>query len=60
MTLELPKAVAAYFAADEQDGEAVARCFTESASCTSASASSVRPSTSRTCASIPFAAAVFG
>ena len=31
MTLDLPGPVAAYFAADRQDGEAVARCFTEAA-----------------------------
>ncbi len=31
MTLELPQPVAAYFAADRQDAEAVARCFTEGA-----------------------------
>ena len=31
MTLDLPGPVAAYFAADKQDGEAVARCFTEAA-----------------------------
>jgi len=28
MTLNLPKPVAAYFIADEADGEAVAQCFT--------------------------------
>ena len=31
MTLNLPKLVAAYFIADELDGEAVARCFTDDA-----------------------------
>ena len=31
MTLELPGPIAAYFAADREDGEAVARCFTEAA-----------------------------
>jgi hypothetical protein len=31
MTLDLPGPVAAYFAADKEDGEAVARCFTEAA-----------------------------
>ena len=31
MTLELPGPVAAYFAADTEGGEAVARCFTEDA-----------------------------
>ena len=31
MTLDLPGPVAAYFAADREDGEAVARCFTEAA-----------------------------
>ena len=31
MTLELPEPVAAYFAADQGDGEAVARYFTENA-----------------------------
>jgi hypothetical protein len=31
MTLNLPKPVAAYFIADELDGEAVARCFTDDA-----------------------------
>src|SRR5215471_5806948 len=31
MTLELPGPVAAYFAADREGGEAVARCFTEAA-----------------------------
>ena len=31
MTLNLPKPVAAYFIADEADGEAVARCFTDDA-----------------------------
>ena len=31
MTLDLPGPIAAYFAADEEDGEAVARCFTEAA-----------------------------
>ena len=31
MTVDLPGPVAAYFAADRQDGEAVARCFTEAA-----------------------------
>ena len=29
MTLDLPGPIAAYFAADREDGEAVARCFTE-------------------------------
>src|SRR3954466_2473523 len=29
MTLTLPQPVASYFAADEEDAEAVARCFTE-------------------------------
>jgi hypothetical protein len=29
--LSLPKPIAAYFAADKNDGKAVARCFTESA-----------------------------
>src|SRR5438067_13830669 len=29
MTLALPQPVATYFAADEEDAEAVARCFTE-------------------------------
>ena len=32
MTLDLPKSIAAYFAADKEDAEAVAQCFTESAS----------------------------
>ena len=32
MTLDLPKSTAAYFAADKEDAEAVAQCFTESAS----------------------------
>jgi len=31
MTLNLPKPVAAYFATDKQDAEAVAQCFTETA-----------------------------
>ncbi len=31
MQLEMPKPIAAYFAADEKNGEAVARCFTENA-----------------------------
>jgi len=31
MPLNLPKAVVVYFAADKQDGEAVAECFTENA-----------------------------
>jgi hypothetical protein len=31
MTLDLPGPIAAYFAADREDGEAVARCFTEAA-----------------------------
>jgi hypothetical protein len=31
MTCDLPEPVAAYFAADKEDGEAVARCFTEAA-----------------------------
>ena len=31
MTLDLPKSIAAYFAADKRDAEAVAQCFTESA-----------------------------
>ena len=31
MALNLPKPVAAYFIADELDGEAVARCFTDDA-----------------------------
>ena len=31
MTLALPKPIAAYFAADEEGAEAVARCFTETA-----------------------------
>lgn len=31
MTLELPKPVAAYFAADRADAEAVSRCFAENA-----------------------------
>jgi len=31
MTLNLPKPVAAYFAADKTDAEAVAQCFTEAA-----------------------------
>lgn len=29
MSLQLPKAVAAYFKADREGGEAVARCFTD-------------------------------
>jgi SnoaL-like domain len=31
MTLDLPGPIAAYFAADTEGGEAVARCFTEEA-----------------------------
>ena len=31
MTLDLPGPIAAYFAADQEDGVAVARCFTEDA-----------------------------
>jgi hypothetical protein len=31
MTLELPKPINAYFAADKIDGEAVSQCFTEQA-----------------------------
>jgi hypothetical protein len=31
MTLELPEPIAAYFAADKGDSEAVSRCFTENA-----------------------------
>ena len=31
MTLDLPKSIVAYFAADKEDAEAVAQCFTESA-----------------------------
>ena len=31
MTLDLPGPIAAYFAADKEGGEAVARCFTEDA-----------------------------
>ena len=31
MMLDLPGPVAAYFAADKEDGEALARCFTEDA-----------------------------
>ena len=31
MTLDLPKSIAAYFAADKGDAEGVAQCFTESA-----------------------------
>jgi hypothetical protein len=31
MTLDLPEPVAAYFAADKADAEAVSRCFTETA-----------------------------
>src|SRR5215470_2094369 len=31
MTLDLPGPIAAYFAADTEGGEAVARCFTENA-----------------------------
>ena len=31
MTLQLPPPVAAYFTADEANGEAVSRCFTEDA-----------------------------
>jgi hypothetical protein len=29
MTLNLPKPIVAYFAADKADGEAISRCFTE-------------------------------
>ena len=29
MSIELSKPIAAYFAADKRDGEAIARCFTE-------------------------------
>jgi hypothetical protein len=32
MTLDLPKSVAVYFAADKVDSNAVAQCFTENAS----------------------------
>jgi hypothetical protein len=31
MALDLPGPIAAYFAADREDGETVARCFTEAA-----------------------------
>ncbi len=31
MSLDLPKPIAAYFAAEKSDGEAVARCFIENA-----------------------------
>ena len=31
MTVKLPKPIATYFAADRTDGEAVSRCFSESA-----------------------------
>ena len=31
MTLELPEPVAAYFTADQGDGQAVAQCFTDNA-----------------------------
>ena len=31
MTIQLPAPVAAYFTADQVDGEAVARCFTDNA-----------------------------
>ena len=31
MTFDLPGPISAYFAADREDGEAVARCFTEAA-----------------------------
>ena len=31
MTLNLPKPIAAFFAADKADGEAVSQCFTEDA-----------------------------
>ena len=31
MPITLPKPIAAYFAADQKDGNAVARCFTENA-----------------------------
>jgi hypothetical protein len=31
MALNLPTVIAAYFAADKDDGDAVARCFTEAA-----------------------------
>jgi hypothetical protein len=31
MPIELPKPIAAYFAADSKDGVAIARCFTEDA-----------------------------
>lgn len=31
MTLHLPEPIAAYFAADKRDGQAVARCFTKDA-----------------------------
>lgn len=31
MTLNLPKPIAAFFAADKADGEAISQCFTENA-----------------------------
>ena len=31
MAIDLPQAIAAYFAADKRDGDAVAKCFTERA-----------------------------
>jgi hypothetical protein len=31
MSLQLPKPIAAYFAADKGDGDAVAACFTDDA-----------------------------
>ena len=31
MTLDLPQPIAAYFSADKEDSESVARCFTEDA-----------------------------
>ena len=31
MAIDLPRAIAAYFAADKRDGDTVARCFTEQA-----------------------------
>ena len=31
MNLQLPQPIAAYFAADKRDGEAIAKCFTENA-----------------------------
>jgi len=31
MSIELPRPIAAYFAADKRDSEAIARCFTENA-----------------------------